>query len=264
MKLHITKLLTAAATAATIGAANADTITLWNFNSTTPDANTTTGITSPAIGSGTASVLASLTQSFASGDASGGSSDPATGDDSGWGLTTFPAVTTGSGTAGARFAVSTVGFTDIQLSLDLRTSNTASRYWQFQYSTDGISFTAIGGSTVNGVSHVLTSGGGDFWNNGWSVNLTGISGVDNNSSFAFQIVSIFSPEAFTQATTPFTAYNASEAFRASNSDDRAYASSGTARLDMVTVSGTVIPEPTTWALGGLGIAALLIFRRRTP
>jgi len=64
-------------------------ITQWTFNSSTPDGNTATGTTDPAIGSGTASLVGGTTATFASGDAGTGSSDPATGDDSAWNTTTY-------------------------------------------------------------------------------------------------------------------------------------------------------------------------------
>lgn len=67
------------------------TVAQWNFNSTPPDANTGTGVTTPSTGSGTASLVGGTTATFASGDAGTGSTDPATGDDSGWNVTAFPA-----------------------------------------------------------------------------------------------------------------------------------------------------------------------------
>jgi hypothetical protein len=244
--------------AAGLAGTQAQTITLWNFNSL--DGNSGTGTTAPAIGSGAASLLGGPTATFASGNASGGSTDPELStDDTAWNLTTFPGVTAASGTAGARFTASTVGFANIEVSLDLRTSNTSSRYWQFLYSTDGVSFTPHGGATVNGFNNIFTSGGGDVWNNNWTVSLMGVSGVDNNPNFTFQLVSVFSPVGFTQTTGALTPYGADQAYRASAVDDRAYATSGTARFDMVEVVS--VPEPTVLSVGALGVLAL-IFRQR--
>jgi hypothetical protein len=59
------------------------TSTQWYFNSTTPDANTGTGSTSPSIGSGLFALVGGTTSTFASSDANGGSTDPLIGDDSG-------------------------------------------------------------------------------------------------------------------------------------------------------------------------------------
>ncbi|HEY9173205.1 MAG TPA: PEP-CTERM sorting domain-containing protein [Verrucomicrobiae bacterium] len=240
--------------------ASAQTITLWNFN--TLDGNSTTGTTAPAIGIGTASLLGGTTATFASGNAGTGSSDPETStDDTAWNVSAFPGVTSGSGTAGALFATSTVGYGKIAVSFDLRTSNTSSRYWQFQYTTDGSLFTPFGGNTVNGVDHVFTSAGGDMWNNGWTVDLSSVAAVDNNPNFAFRVVSIFSPVGFTQTTTPSATYGPNEAYRAANTDDRAYATSGTARFDMVAVSQ--VPEPSVLALVSTGLLGLLARRRRS-
>jgi hypothetical protein len=67
------------------------------------DANTATGTTSPFVGAGSASLIGGITSSFASGDATGGSSDPATGDDSGWQTTTYAAQGAGNKTRGVQF-----------------------------------------------------------------------------------------------------------------------------------------------------------------
>jgi hypothetical protein len=106
-------------------AATTTIITQWTFNSPTPDGNTATGTTDPAIGSGTASLVGGTTATFASGDAGTGSSDPATGDDSAWNTTTYAPQGTQDRQRGAQFAVSTVGYQNIRFSFDLRHSNTA-------------------------------------------------------------------------------------------------------------------------------------------
>jgi len=244
-----------AAPAILAGAANAQ-ITQWNFNSVVPDAATGTGTTTPNIGTGSISNIGGTTTTFASGDASGGSSDPATGDDSGWNLTTFPAQSAGSGTAGLQGLTSTAGFQDIVVSWDLRTSNSGSRYYQFQYTLDGSaaipSYIPFGGDASN----IFTSGGGDFWNNGNSVNLSSIAGANNNANFGFRIVSVFSPVGFTQTTLGLATFGPNAGYRAANADDRAYATSGTWRFDLV----TVVPAPGALALMGMG--GLLVTRRR--
>lgn len=215
----------------TAGIANAQIITQWDFNSVPPDGNTATGTTTPAIGLGTASLVGGTTATFASGDSNGGSSDPATGDDSGWNTTTYPSQGTASRTAGAQFAVSTAGFFDISVSWDQRHSNTSARHIQFQYSTDGTNFTDFGA--------LFEGTAGDTWFNGRSVNLTGVSGVSDNPNFAFRVVSAFDPtlgDAYT-AANPGSTY-----------------AGGTLRFDMVTISGAAIPEPSSFVLAGLAVA----------
>lgn len=222
------------------GNAQAVVVTQWNFNSATPDGNTGTGTILPAIGTGTASLVGGVTATFASGDASGGSSDSATGDDSGWNTTSYTPQGTGNKTRGAQFSVSTVGFQNVVVSYDLRHSNTSSRYEQFQYSTDGLNF-------VDFMS--FDGNAGDTWFNGRSVDLSGVAGVNNNANFAFRVVSAFAP-----STTAYAASNPTST----------YGTSGTWRFDMVTVSAAPVPEAETYAmmLAGLGLVGFMAARRR--
>lgn len=218
-------------------AASADVITQWNFNSVTPDGNAATGTTTANIGAGTASLFGGTTATFASGDASGGSTDPATGDDSGWNITNFAAQ--GGPARGVQFAVSTAGFTGVTVSWDQRHSNTSARGVEFFYSTDGTTFTSFG-SISNATS-------GDTWFNNRSIDLSSISGVDNNANFAFRIL---------QRATSGSNYEASNPLST-------YATSGTWRFDMVTINGvSAVPEPTSMVLLGAAIAGAAGFRFR--
>lgn len=219
--------------------APAATITQWNFNSVVPDAATGTGTTLPSTGVGTASLVGGTTATFASGDASGGSSDPATGDDSGWNLTAFPASGAAEKTAGSQYLVSTLGFENISLSYDLRHSNTASRYETVQYTVDGINF--VDAMTFDGNA-------GDTWFNGRMVDLSAIPAVQNNPLFGVRIVSSFAP-----GTAVYAASNGTST----------YSGAGTWRFDMVTVSGDlIIPEPASASLVGLSLLGLALCRHR--
>jgi len=226
-----------AALAALAGSANAQIITQWNFNSTTPDATISTGTLLPSTGLGTFSLVGGTTSTFASGDASGGSSDPATGDDSGLNASTFAAATitppAGSGMRGVQFAVSTVGRIGIIVSWDQRHSNTSSRFAQFQYSTDGSSFINFGTPFA-----AMT---GDTWFNNRTVDLSTITAVENNVNFAFRVVAVFDP-----AGTNFVASNPAST----------YGVTGTWRFDQV----TVVPTPGSAAL--VALAGLVASRRR--
>lgn len=231
---------TAILVAATLAAsANAAIITQWNFND--GDGSTSTGTTNPNIGAGFASLLGGVTATFANGNAGIGSSDPENADDAGWNLTTFAAQGAGSGTRGARFDVSTVGFQSIIVTWDNRHSNTFSKYVRFEYTTDGTNFSTAG--IANGGVFEASSGG-DTWYNNRSVDLTGVAGVANNANFGFRVVAIFAP-----STSSYAASTSSSS----------YATTGTFRFDMVTVNG-IVPTPASAMLVSMG--ALAIGRRR--
>jgi predicted extracellular nuclease len=201
-------------------AATSTIITQWTFNSPTPDGNTATGTTAPAIGSGTASLVGGTTATFASGDASGGSTDPATGDDSAWNTTTYAPQGTGDRTRGAQFAVSTVGYQNILFRFDLRHSNTAANTVALLYSTDG------GVTFSEATTFVATAG--DTWFNNRSFDFSSIPALNDNPSVVFRVVAAFA---------------SSSAYAPSNPGS-SYAPTGTLRFDMVTVRGDPISSAT--------------------
>jgi hypothetical protein len=194
-------------------------ITQWNFNSPVPDNNISTGTIAPSIGSGVASPTGGINVSFASGAASGGSSDPAIDDDSGWQTTSYPLPGTGNKSAGPRFSVSTCGFTGITVNFDVRHSNSSSRWVRFQYTLDG----SVGSPVwIDGpLFNAGTGASGDTWFNVRSADLSAVTGVNNNQNFSFRVVTEFAP-----STTDYIATQTT------------YAATGTLRYDMVTVNGT--------------------------
>jgi hypothetical protein len=223
---------------------HADIVTQWNFNG--PSSATVPGGTSsplPSVGAGTASLIGGITASFASGTATGGSSDPVTTSppNYAWNTTGYGAQGSGSGERGVQFQASTAGFFDIGVSFDLRHSNTSSRFVQFQYSLDGTNF-----SSKNLVDDGIFEAtlGGDTWYNLRTVSLAGIAGASNNANFAFRIVAIFAP-----GTSDYVASTATST----------WAGTGTLRYDMVTVMG-VVPAPGVVAT--LALAGLVGSRRR--
>jgi hypothetical protein len=235
----MTRTLVVAALIAMASSAQADEpLAQWNFNSVPSDGSTSTGTTMPVIGSGTAALVGGTTATFASGDASGGSSDPSSGDDSGWNVTTFAAQGSGDKSRGVQFNVSTAGYRDIVVTWDQRHSNTAARDVLFQYTTDGSTWIDAG-------SFAATAG--DAWFNGRTVDLSTVAAVEDNAEFGFRVVATFAPGTSSYAASTLGS---------------TYGTAGTWRFDMVTVSAMPIPEPGTYALMAAGLLAVGFFARR--
>lgn len=199
MKLFTTLIATAVsvATVAISAPAHALVFTQWDFN----NQNLT-----PNIGTGTASLVGGTTGSFAIGAVSTDTSNYA------WQTTNYPAQSNNNKTAGVKFAISTGGYQNIIVTWSQRNSNTASAYTQFQYSIDGSTFVDFGAPLIAG-------GNGGFLFN--SMDLSSITGVNNNSNFAFQLVSAFAPPTSNYAPTSGSSYGVA----------------GTWRFDTVTANG---------------------------
>lgn len=216
-------------------------IVQWDFNSLPSDNSSTTGTLSPNINltSGALTTIGlSTALAYGSGNANGGSTDPeTTNNDSGLQTTGYPAQGANNKTAGIQALGSTVGYKDIVIKFDQRHSNTSSKYVQVQYTLNGTTWVDAPGGTFNATA-------GDTWYNARTVDLSSITGANNNANFGFRVGSAFGP---------------SNAYEASNSANT-YAGSGTYRFDMVTISGTAVPEPSS--LIALGAATCLFFVRR--
>lgn len=208
--------------------------TTWNFNNSD---------TLPNTGTGVFRTRGSVTRSgtgYASGVTGGGT-------DFGYNTTNYPPLSTGNATAGFEVATSTEGKTGIVISFYLRSSNTASKYFHLQYSTDGSNFTffvlpplsvsnATEGSTaeIEGGLIKLTAGG---VYNFVQVKLNSLSGVENNPNFKFRVVSAFAPGTSSYAAAGSTS---------------TYAPSGTVRIDNITVSSNnVLPVSLSSFSGSL-------------
>ena len=231
---------------ANLANAHADIITQWNFNSSNTVAST---------GTGTASLVGGVTATFASGDASSGSSDPLLGGDQAWNLSGAWNPTGSNLSQGARFDVSTVGFQDVTINWDLRQSNSSSRFSAFEFSANGgNSWTTLTNPSLitigNASGGLMTRNTGDRWLNNNSVNLSSFAAVNNNANFSFRVVAAFDP--------------ASNTFVRTDTGASPIVNSGTWRFDMVTVSGvTAVPEPSSIALLSLvGIGGFALRRLR--
>ena len=228
----LSSLLVTSVVVAISSSASAAVVTQWTFNSSNAALTLT-----PYIGTGTASYVGG-TAANSTGIATGWGDDTTAVSlvvNNRWTMTTFPTASAASGTAGAQFAVSTVGYENVTLSFGLRNSNTASKYAQLQYSTNGTTFADFG-NVIEGV--------GDQWTS-VSRDLSSLTTTHNNSSFAFRVVSVFAP-----GTSAYAAAGVG----------KTYSTGGTYGFDLVTVNGTAIPSPGAVAL--LGFAGLVARRRR--
>ncbi len=251
---YLFSLASALFTAFTVSTQAQVTITQWNFNNITPGVISTA---TPTLGSGTLTLIGGVTHP-ATGSSGTGSSDTAA-TNLGLQTTTYPAQSTASGSAGVQFNVSTSGFsaptyTGLEVRFDLRLSNTAGRWFRLDYTTNGGSTWNLGTPTRLGIPANV----GDTWFNLNAVTISDLAAL-NNSAFGFRVVSVFSPVAFIEANSS-TNYLPNAAYEVARNTISSYSGSGTWRFDMVTLSA--IPEPSTWALIGLGTALVLWQIRR--
>lgn len=207
-------------------------LSLWNFN----DENLV--VDGGGLG-GSLQLLGDITYEWATGSPQDSASP-----NRGMNTRNYPAQGTDNRTAGVQFKTPTTGYKDVVVKLDLRWSNTASKYARFQYTVDGSNW-------IDGVQLVAT--GGDTWySQGYGnllvVDFTGNAAVSNNPLFAFRIVSEFAPGT-----------NAYEAARSTSS----YASTGTYRFDLVEVQAVPVPEPASMMGLAAGVMGLLALRRRS-
>lgn len=188
-------------------------IAQWDFNSVPPDGSTTTGNTTPSLGSGTATLVGGATATFATGDTV---LDPAgSTDNTGWNTSTYPTQGTGNKTRGAQFNISTVGRQNIVVTWSSQASNTGSRHGRLQYTTDGTNFLDFPVSFTNTTAFTRKTN-----------SLAGIPAVNDNNNFAIRLVAEFESTATGTANANYVAAGTS------------YGTSGTMRYDMVTVWGS--------------------------
>jgi hypothetical protein len=221
----------------------ANTLTAWTFDNLAIGFNSAPA---PSAGLGSASAYGlgggsnPDVQSLAG--SSTGSSTPnawrvrATGASIGW------STNAGIGSQGAIFTGSTVGFYQIQASVDVYATADAEANLQVQYTTDGTDWsnatvTAIssGGTIQNNSNPANNIAVGSYvslaagWNNGITVSLAGISGVDNNPHFAIRFVNAATGSSC--VTTTGSLYNNT---------------SGDWTFDNVTISGVSIDTIADW------------------
>lgn len=156
------------------------------------------------------------------------SSDPSL---QGKGLDTtgYPGQSSGSDTAGMQFNVSTVGYSGIRVSFDLKVKMDSSRYTRVQYTTNRLASPVVWTNALPLFRHEITDLTQEaWWFNDNEVDLSNISAVNNNPNFAFRIVTEFDPDHPGQ-------YTASRSDRTYNQDP---VSGNKHRFDMVRVTAS--------------------------
>jgi autotransporter-associated beta strand protein len=164
--------------------------TRWNFN------NYTQSATSPPIqppnygtGTGTASLVGGTNGAFfeIGGTTDPGSpdpNDPPTNQSRAWQVSNYPAQGAGSGTGGVQFLTSTVGRNNLLYTMDFRANNTASRWYQVQYTVDG--------STWQNLRDPFEVAIGTGFANSTSFSFAGVAGTAD-ADFGVRVVSVFAP-----------------------------------------------------------------------
>jgi hypothetical protein len=215
-----TMIAPAVAAALTV-AANAALVTQWNFEAQTLNAST---------GTGTASLVGGVTNTFATGFGGSGTFALNT--------TGYAAQSTGDRTRGVQFSSSTSGYDSIVIEWNERHSNTAANTVAVFATADGTNWTEVQVFTFTPAA----SGTGDTW---YQRSVTLGAAYANAANFGFRVLAAFDPTAGTYLASRSTS---------------TYATTGTLRFDDVTINGTLIPAPGALAL--LGVAGLVGARRR--
>jgi hypothetical protein len=223
--------------------AHAATVRQWDFNSVvfdTPPFGTlrpVDGIGFPAESTG------GVSQQFGQVSVASGSSDPNTFDNSHWRLGSvasvggFPTVTNANKTAGAQFRINTSGYGNIQLMWDQENSATASRYWRWQYTTNGTDwFDATNVITANHIGTPNPSTDTPTWQLGLTADLSSIPNTGDNPNFGLRLLSEFEATATGSGTNAYIG----------NRTNTAYGVNGTLWLDMVTVTGDDLNPANQW------------------
>lgn len=198
-------------------AAMADELAIWNFNDSNLNVDHGSGILTTTINAANVSFAAGTTNNARQGDAAG------------QGLSVQGGTGTANNGRNITFNVSTVGFSNIVVSLATQGTSTGFNSNQFQYSLDGVSFIDFGSPYVPATA---------FGSVPIVFSLAAIAGLNNNPNAAFRIV-------FNGATS----------------------STGNNRIDNIVVEGTPaatseVPEPASMVLLLSGLGALYKIKRK--
>ena len=229
-------------------------LTAWSFDnlavgpSSSPQPSTGLGA-ARAVGLGNSSNPGIVSLGGSSSGDPNGWQFSATGGSDGW--TANAAI----GSQGAQFAASTFGYYQIKVSFDVHATADAEANLQVQYTTEGTIWhnaiiTSVGplgviasnsnptNGLVVGSYVILTNNGTTGWNNQITVNLSGISGVDNDPNFAIRIMNASTgTNCLTTTGAPFSS------------------ASGSWTFDNVVVQGVSIDTIADWTFDSYGTTA---------
>lgn len=209
-----------------VGEASAILVAEWTFEVSAPslsNSSTISGILSE-FGAGTASGRHASSSTDWSNPVGNGSSESFNSNN--WGIGDF-----------YEFTVSTVGFESIQVSWDQTRSSTGPSDFQFQFTTDGLSYTTFDSYSVP-VASWSGSSAEDPPITSFSQDLAGVLPLNDNANVSFRLVA-------TSAGTNTLGSN---------------------RIDNFQVNAAAVPEPTAFLFGGLvcGLVSLSKLRRTKP
>jgi len=221
-------LLAVALVFASAGSAAAANIATWTFETSVP---TTAGPLAPEVGAGSATGFHSGSSAYSNPVGNGSAESFSS---TNWLVGDY-----------YQFQVSTVGMTGISISWDQTSSNTGPKDFQLQYSTNGTTFSPIVDYSVLANNTPNPVWNGTTYNAIYTsaLNLSAFTALDNAASIYLRL---------TNNTTV-------------SANGGTVASTGTDRVDNVTIMGSPVPEPSSLALvgcGAAGAAAMVVRRRR--
>ncbi|MFO0690064.1 MAG: PEP-CTERM sorting domain-containing protein [Myxococcota bacterium] len=209
-----------------VATANATTIAMWTFETSAP---TTAGPFGAEVGSGSARGFHAGASTYSS---PAGNGSPRSFSSNTWAVGDY-----------YQFQVDLSGYQDVLISWDQTSSGTGPRDFSLQYSFDGTNFVSFADYSVlaNAAPNpVWSSGGSRSPLYTLSYDLSAISVLDGVSTAYFRM---------TDRSTV-------------SASGGVVASGGTGRVDNVLIEATVVPEPGTALLLGIGLASLGGFRGR--
>ena len=159
---------------------------------------------------------------------------------------------------GLELDASTVGFQNIDFSFDWYSTTQGVRDLQFQYNlntANSAGWVNFGGASPTG-TYIATPN--DYYNaanppGNISIDLSSITGANNDPNFGVRLVSAF------DSTGHEPSY--ASATLASGVTQPYNGTSGNWRFGNLDFTGTAVPEPSSMALVGVGVASLLAYRR---